>query len=519
MLITIAILICASLGLAQWGALNRPAFSFYMLPTRAWEILLGAVTALWMEKNAGRPIVNVVAQTASMAGLVLIGGAVGVFDSSTPVPSLYTLMPTVGASLIILYASPQTLVGRLLGTRLLVGLGLLSYSAYLWHQPLLAFVRLRSTAGVSPGLLAVILIGAFIIAYFSWRYIEQPFRDRQRWNARKVWCSAAGCAAFLGAAGTYGVVSDGFKARLPPNVQYESMGEWLEKNGDVCVPMPVPGYQGVAACEFGDLASSRVVALYGDSHAQALSKELGETLKAEKRKGVRVVIDGCEVIPRMYNTQDIANHDSHCQERFESALLYIHNRGGEIIVASRWTMKLYPVENEIIDLAARNSEGGVEQGVRYREYAVMSADGSLRKDSGAKRQAVLDFLSRSLSIGTNVYVVYPVPEIAWDIARINYDYYRETGRVLSSISIPAADFYKRNRYVNELLSTYQSNPHFVPIKPQNMFCDTFMAQRCVAQFEGVPFYFDDDHLSNAGAKLVVAAIAKQMDERAGKRLR
>lgn len=114
------------------------------------------------------------------------------FSRNTPFPGFYALVPTVGAGLIILSAWPGTLVGKVLGSRVLVSVGLISYSAYLWHQPLLSFARHRSLTEPNGLLIACLVVLAFGLAYVTWRYVEQPFRQKGLFTKRLVWrCSLA----------------------------------------------------------------------------------------------------------------------------------------------------------------------------------------------------------------------------------------------------------------------------------------------------------------------------------------
>ncbi len=103
-----------------------------------------------------------------------------------PFPNFYTLIPTCGASLIILFAVKKTIVGYLLSLRLLRWIGLISYSMYLWHQPLLAFLRLQSTGTLQMFTIIIVLIAVFPLSLFSYFFIEQPFRDKKRFSRKQI---------------------------------------------------------------------------------------------------------------------------------------------------------------------------------------------------------------------------------------------------------------------------------------------------------------------------------------------
>jgi peptidoglycan/LPS O-acetylase OafA/YrhL len=188
----------ASLAAAQWGAFNRPSAAFYLLPTRGWELAIGAFIAFYFAKQYPPVHSQAVSQSYSVVGLLLIVCSVFVFNDSIPFPSLYTLAPTIGAALIILFATPKTLVGRLLGGPVFVGIGLISYSAYLWHQPLFAFARQRSLHEPSSLVYAVLCIATLVIAYISWRFVEKPFRQKGVINRTRIFSfAAAGSVLFV----------------------------------------------------------------------------------------------------------------------------------------------------------------------------------------------------------------------------------------------------------------------------------------------------------------------------------
>ena len=133
----IVVLAILSLSLSEWGWRNMPTANFYLAPSRIWELLAGSISAFIVKKYGVRDN-----NLFSLFGFLAIIFSIFIYDQSTPFPSIYTLIPVLGIVLLILFADKTTHVGRLLSNKLLVGVGLVSYAAYLWHQPLLAFTRL-----------------------------------------------------------------------------------------------------------------------------------------------------------------------------------------------------------------------------------------------------------------------------------------------------------------------------------------------------------------------------------------
>ena len=190
-----------------------PEFAFYLLPTRAWELLLGSLAAFYLQRNEGRDWGG---ETLSLMGLASILYAVITFDDRTPHPSFFTLLPVGGTVLIILFATPGTLAARLLSTPLLVGLGLISYSVYLWHQPLFAFFRISGHEDPSPLAFLLLIMLSLGLGWLTWRYVERPFRDRGRVSRKQIFRYSALGAGALGSIALLGHEFDGFINRFPP---------------------------------------------------------------------------------------------------------------------------------------------------------------------------------------------------------------------------------------------------------------------------------------------------------------
>lgn len=264
----LALLALASLVLAQWTVVRAPQTAFYLPHTRAWELLLGALIALWQMVHPSSQRVTWIVQAAATAGLLMIIGPIFLFDRHTPFPGLTALLPTVGAGLVIVFGRKGTLAHWLLSGRLPVGIGLVSYSAYLWHQPLFAFARYRSISEPSETLMVVLALVTFLLAYATWRIVEMPFRSRQRVPTQRVAMSSAVLVASLACAGATGSATNGYAGRfaIPPapppwdEIRCHGRGS-LE-----------PNEEPLSAC-LGERRNGKTgdIFLVGDSHAAALT--------------------------------------------------------------------------------------------------------------------------------------------------------------------------------------------------------------------------------------------------------
>ncbi|MEG6509501.1 acyltransferase family protein [Methyloligella sp. 2.7D] len=214
-----ALLVLAAISLASaaYTVRTNPALDFFALHTRGWELLLGALIALSAESLARVP--ERLRNALALLGLAVSIVCFTVFDAETPHPGLISLVPVGAAGLIVAFAAKENAAGRLLATPLLVGIGLISYSLYLWHQPLFAFYRLYLGQPVGPVALLPLIALSVLLAYLSWRFVERPFRNRE-WipRPRLVQVSVVFLALPL-AVGLGLQQADGLPGRFGPEAQ------------------------------------------------------------------------------------------------------------------------------------------------------------------------------------------------------------------------------------------------------------------------------------------------------------
>ncbi|RFF29337.1 acyltransferase family protein [Wenzhouxiangella sediminis] len=210
LLACLAVLFFLSLGASGWAAAHAPMAGFYLIPFRGWELLLGSFCAFLAPRMTARPGFD---DLFGFSGLLLILGAVFAFDAETPFPGVHALVPTAGTAMVILFAREGSLVQRLLSRRMLVGIGLISYSAYLWHQPAFAFYRHHHLGEASTTVLLLLAVCSLLAAWVSWRFVERPFRDRARFSRRFIFGASAVLIAAFSGVGFYAHINNGVMPR------------------------------------------------------------------------------------------------------------------------------------------------------------------------------------------------------------------------------------------------------------------------------------------------------------------
>lgn len=206
-----------SLILSVWGVNYFPSATFYLIPTRAWELLFGSFLALELFPQ---PRSQRLRDVASIIGLMLIVWAIFWFSERTPFPGGYALFPCIGAVLIIYSGQNGTSVaGRLLSCRSIVFVGLISYSLYLWHWPIIVFAKQVFYAKHSVFITVGIVVLSFIMAILSWKYVERPFRKRGTLRQRKRIFIAAIIGMMMSVMAGYAIrAAEGWPARFGDNL-------------------------------------------------------------------------------------------------------------------------------------------------------------------------------------------------------------------------------------------------------------------------------------------------------------
>ncbi|NDW54407.1 acyltransferase family protein [Aliiroseovarius sp. PrR006] len=487
----LALIAVISLGLTEWGWRTHPAANFFLAPGRVWELLAGSFGAFALHRRAlpGN-------DAAAALGLLAIGVAVFLFDNTTPFPSLYTLLPVVGVLLIILFGQQGTWVAALLSTKPIVGIGLISYSAYLWHQPLFAFARIRSLTEPNLALMLGLAVVSLILAAFSWRYVEQPFRaGPNTWvkSRSSIFATSIAGLVLIAGFGAWGHVNSGFPDRFSPEARaILSMHTdridrtcHFDENRSKFVPKQ--------ACYHTVPDASGEVLLLGDSHVAAVWQQVVAALNASGRNVYVGSYGGCIPLPNMEHIHKSSAHE--CAEFVDAILAYADEVGIDtLVLAARFPAYLHGTRFD-------NGEGGVEHGTRMDV-----------RDLGATPHTGQFDLLRSKLEGLaqrfNLVLVEPIPEAGWSVPELIAKRMHFAGNDDQSLSTDYSVYVARTEAVIAAFEAVQEQSQNVMIAPIHAgFCDV-ATTRCVNADTTNILYLDGDHPSPAGAALIAPDIVE-----------
>ena len=277
--IVLAVLLLAvSFAWNVWLTGTNALAAFYLPVTRFWELMLGCILAIGLP--AGRATAGPsdrVRDAASLAGVTLLVVAIMLIDRQKSFPGWWAAFPTLGTALLI-FAGPQAYLNRGLSYRPLVYIGLISYPLYLWHWPIVAFAR-HFQLKEPTALVKVVYIGAaFLLAHWTYRYLEKPIRFGPRTPRTPIVLSAA--LALIGLFGALIFLAGGFPGRYPSEIQNLFKDYKREAVRTFGIGLCVSGVEGDTPVLTNDCPKPDPdrghIAVWGDSHAAHLIRGLSE---------------------------------------------------------------------------------------------------------------------------------------------------------------------------------------------------------------------------------------------------
>ncbi|MEE9387194.1 MAG: acyltransferase family protein [Paracoccaceae bacterium] len=483
----------ASLLLSELTWRTYPDANFYLAPTRAWELFAGSICA-FLQFGKTQKSNN----TLATAGLALIVFSIFYYDEFTPFPSLYALAPVVGTALIILFATGGTGVARLLSAKPLVGIGLISYSAYLWHQPLFAFARIQSIEAPAEWLMLLLAFASLALAYLTWRFVEQPFRRRPipvLAKRRNVFLVSAIFVALFGAFGSMAHWTAGFPTRLDGSVLHvlnRPKGDTTDCHNKYNAAQIRAG----STCILGSGDQEPTIAFVGDSHLARISDSL--SLKLEPHGLSAVTYTGSFCAPLLEFGTTVASKNPSCRQKTTAALkAIVNNQNIEIVVLfAQWSYYV-------------NGQRGYDKIVTPYRFGSENTDPQ-QQNSIAVHQALDQTLSLLTQANKKVLVIRPVPEFNFDVPNKVAQIVR-TSAEIEILAMHTKTFRERNAEISQIFDKAVPKYGAIQIDPTYLFCD---AQKCRPFNEKNEPLFEDEsaHLNLAGSQPLAALIYANIEQ-------
>lgn len=506
--LALALLALASLGFAVWLSEIRPDVSYYHPIARFWELLAGALVA-WLHVSTGRPELPgaggspALRDVCACAGLLLVASAMLFFDAKGAHPGWVTLWPVAGAALLIA-AGPQALANRWLAARGLVLVGLISYPLYLWHWPMLAYVRIMGSGEPPQAYLLAAAALSVLAAWATYRWIETPVRlGAGVWRSTRGWLVGMGSLAVLS---TAIAVGEGWPGRpvLRHMQALEAQLVRSERRDDACLQLFAPGTAPVY-CRLQP-AGERMLALLGDSHAHVLFDGVAELAAGRGHGTLLLANSGCPPLAGAV-TGRTESERRQCARDIEKLLDAVlrDKRVVSVVLATRGPQYL-----------DGTGFGPVEAHYNYPPIAAETASGDPNHADPARvfGQGLLRTAARLHRRGIAVTYVLQVPELGVPaVDCLGRPLALATRREPCSVDYGA---YARRMqdYRGLVRGLAATAPYLHIVDLEHLLCD---GVRCSGMRGGQLLYADDNHLSVNGSRLVAPEIVRQALADAGTR--
>ncbi|HEY6816346.1 MAG TPA: acyltransferase family protein [Croceibacterium sp.] len=477
-LVVHGIVVCAllSLGLSIVLLDRSQSFTFYMLPTRAWELFAGGIVAAvaWRPRRGCNAI--------ALAGAAMILAAILLYDETMPFPGAAALLPVAGAVAII-FAGEGTATGRVLALAPFRAVGLVSYSLYLWHWPIIVYARFAVGPELAPLEALACVALSLAMAAISWRYVEQPFRRSNSDPAVTRRALGAAFATLVLVCVASAPLLSGLPARLPERAARVAAAEATSSD-----PLPACFAQAGSSPVIGDCLDAphgrAKVVLWGDSHALHLFPAVAAAAEAKGLTTHLLARASCMPLIDVTIARG-ASVDRDCA-RFNALVLdrvAADPQVRTVILAGRWVRVAFP-------------EGHPEG------QSLNPIDGSNGETSAQLlRISLLQVIDRLLATGKHVMLVGDVPEFERPLPSCLARRWWQPAIAPSCGHRP--ETLPGSSSDMHVAAIAALRPSVTLIRPAEALCP---GRECLTLIGGEPVSKDEDHLSEAGAVFVVRSL-------------
>jgi peptidoglycan/LPS O-acetylase OafA/YrhL len=497
-----------SLGLAEWTSRNYPSTSFYFLHTRMWELLAGSILAYFEITQGHRSKNQILNLILPSIGLFLIIFAIIFFKLQFPHPSLYSTPAIIGVCLIIWYSDKDEFITKILSTKLFVGIGLISYSLYLWHYPIFAFSR-NSELIQHETIKIIIIFITFTLSIISYFLIEKPFRKRN-YNFFKIIIILLTTILIIIILNLIILYNKGFKKRkIFPEVVLNTI-ETLNyrqksQNGFICHNRL--GDKGF--CVFNESSDNKGdIVLLGDSITDAILGNFIEQVSNTKYRLIHMSYSGNLFLPNFVRFDKKTNKINSDENIHNFRKKFLENK-----THKNTYIIIYGDYNYYFEKRLKISENEI---IEYETPNIYSTRDNIFLNYERRKILLKEKIKESLinlSKNKKVLLLYPSPISPVNILKhikINHTNISkdETFYLNDRVNYPKNFYKKYNSEIFELFNEINLE-NLYKIKLEDIFCPK---NQCIFYDNKNSYIFDFVHPSYEGSKMINDLIMKEIEK-------
>tara|TARA_B100001063_G_scaffold128712_1_gene120322 strand:+ start:787 stop:2724 length:1938 start_codon:yes stop_codon:yes gene_type:complete len=464
--------IISSLILASVINLNHQSFNYYMLPTRGWELLFGAllgfnINKLSISKDKKKK------EILAIFGFLVLLFSFAFFDTTNSHPTYLTLIPVIATYLIIQDTNKENFINKLLSFKILIFIGLISYSFYLWHHPIFSFAKILGVGQESLLIKFLFITLSIVLGFLTYRFIEKPFRNEGEQILR------IGKVKILGAISILIIIilhlfAGSQKAQYPSIAQNLYVKTWFTTKTYF-----KPCFQRKTFfCSFNEKKDNPTVFLVGDSIMASIQEELKDQLIKRNINFIPMTNAGCDFL--------------------------------EINMGSVWS-ELGTVNNQKANCNQKIYDNRIKK-INSKKEATIILHLNYIADKNEKilknfSKRILNYLNENYKI----ILIYPIPQMSQNVSNEIEKDIQNNKFPVNLVNIDISKYLDASKKINKFFDSID-HKNLYKIYPHKKFCNTYLKNKCVGNTDEYILFTDTAHLSKKGSELINMDLAKIIDK-------
>ena len=440
---------------------NHQSFNYYMLPSRAWEFLFGALLGVKLDQiNSNEN--KKTKQFLALIGFIVLLLSFALFDDSNFHPSYLTLIPVTATYLIIQNTSEDSLINKVLSIPALIFIGLISYSFYLWHHPIFSFAKILDIGQESILIKTLIIFISILLGFITYKFIEKPFRN----EGEKVF--NLGKISSLGLGIVIIIITLNFSINFQNNNHPKIAQELYKKTWFATKQYFKPCFQRKTFfCSFNEDEKNPTVFLVGDSIMASIQEDLKTNLIKRDINFIPMTNAGCDFL-------EIDNGITCNKKILNNRLKKIDEKLGSTIIF-------------------------------HLNYIQAKDDDVFFKESFLEK--IYFYLNKDY----NIILIYPIPHMD---KNVSIEVEKNLINKKNKIDFVNIDFQRYIQESEKIFTLFDALNHknLYKVYPHTKLCNTHLLRKCVGNTQNEIYYVDKLHLSNEGSKLINVDLIKIMDK-------